>query len=117
LIGMFPRQWLAFLMLAVAGIGRTVADVSGRTLLQRIVPDEVLSRVFGALEGLGMAGLAVGSIAVPGLVIAIGTRWGLIVIGAFLPVVVVLTDSRLMRLEAGVRVAEREIRLARSVAF
>jgi hypothetical protein len=45
LIGADPRTAAAFALLAVAGAGRTVIDVAGRTLLQRIAPVDLLCRV------------------------------------------------------------------------
>jgi MFS family permease len=74
-----------------AGAGRSLAYVAGSTLLQRIAPEEVLARVFGVLEGLGMFALAAGSIAASGLVEALGIRWALVALGAFMPLVTLVS--------------------------
>ena len=89
-IGLFPSRILAPVFLGVAGAGRPLIDVAGRTLLQRVVPDRVLSRVFGVLEGLYMAGLALGLAVTPILFALLGERVTFIVAGAFLPVVFLL---------------------------
>ena len=64
---------LVVTLIAVAGGGRAVLAVSANTLLQRVVPAQLVGRVFGIVEGLSMAGLAAGSLLTPLLV---GVRRG-----------------------------------------
>jgi MFS family permease len=84
-IAALPSTAAAFLLLAAAGIGRTLLDVAGRTLLQRVSPPDALARVFGLLEGVSMAGLAVGSIAASGFVALAGGRGAFVCLAALLP--------------------------------
>jgi hypothetical protein len=84
-IGAAPSRLAAFGLLAVAGLGRTVLDVAGRTLLQRVAPPERLARVFGLLEAVSMAGLAVGSALAPVFVGLAGARGAFVCLAAVLP--------------------------------
>ena len=77
----------AIVFLIACGAGRTFFDVAARTLLQRSVPDEMLSRVFGVQEALVMLGLAAGAAAAPLLIAGFGSRGALVVAGALLPAV------------------------------
>jgi MFS family permease len=98
---MAPSSFLvtALLLLAVVGAANSIVDVSSFTLLQRIVPDELLTRVFGATWGLAMGGVAFGSIFAPAVVSLLGPRAALVVVGMILPVLAFLAWSRLMALD------------------
>lgn len=114
-IGLFPTRVLAPVFVGVAGAGRPLIDVAGRTLLQRVVPDRVLSRVFGVVEGLYMAGLALGLAVTPILFAVLGERATFIVVGAFLPMVFLLASGRLSEIDSSVAVPEVRISLLRSL--
>jgi MFS family permease len=100
LIGVWPEPVVAFMLLGLLGVGNTLVDVAGVTLLQRAVPDAVLARVFGVLESLTWGTIALGSIAASGLVEALGGRGALVVVGALLPLLTVLAWRQLSSLDA-----------------
>jgi hypothetical protein len=101
------------LLLALVGTANSLVEVSGLTLLQRTVPDEVLGRVFGVLETVGLGSVGVGSLVGSLLVTGLGTRWALAGAGSFLAVVGVTTWSRLRALE--VEAPRRELELLRGI--
>jgi len=92
--------WAAFALLAVSGAGKALFDVAGRTLLQRAVRAEVLSRIFGVQEALMMAGIAVGAIAAPAAVAAFGPRGAFLIAGIALPITGLLAWFWIRRLDA-----------------
>jgi MFS family permease len=98
-VAIAPSALGAPVLFAIAGAGRSIADIAGRTLLQRVAPNEVLTRVFGVLEGLAMVALALGSAGAGALVEAFGERTALLVAGAFVPLVVVLLSRRLLAID------------------
>jgi MFS family permease len=114
LIGVFPETVPALLFLALVGLGNTLVDVSAFTLLQRAVPDEVLARVFGAVQGLWVATIGIGAILAPLLIAALDVRGALIATGALLPILATLLRRRLSELDA-VPVPERELALLRGI--
>ena len=117
LIGVWPYPAVAIGAMVLLGIGNTLVDVSGMTLLQRSVPDEVLARVFGVLETVFLATVALGAIVAPAIVHALGSRKALLVTGAFLPVVIALTWRKLTALDRSARAPEREVALLRGIAL
>jgi MFS family permease len=98
-VGVAPSATTAPVLIAIGGAGRSVAYVAGQTLLQRIAPDEVLARVFGVLEGLAMLALALGSVGASALVEAFGIETALIVVGASVPLGVLLVAGPLLSID------------------
>ena len=92
----------AIFLLAVVGAANSVEDVAVFTLLQRIVPDEILTRVLGIVWALAMGGVALGSIAAPALVQIIGARAAFVVIGSILPMLILVSYRRLVEIDRAV---------------
>ncbi|MGH2446849.1 MAG: MFS transporter [Candidatus Limnocylindria bacterium] len=114
-IGLLPQTIVAFVLVGVVGAANASLDVSGFTLLQRCVPNEVRGRVFGALESVAAIGLAAGAAVVPALVAGIGLEAALIVVGAVLPVLAIVTYPMLRRADDAAIVPHRELDLLRRV--
>jgi MFS family permease len=116
LIGVFPHAALALILFGCVGIGNTLVDVAGTTLLQRSAPDAVLARVFGVLESLIVGSIGIGALVAPFIVHALGIRWALVAVGAFLPAVVAVTWRRLVAIDV-VSPAPAGLDLLRGVPF
>lgn len=102
-------------LIVTTGIGLATCDVLGRTILQRVTPDRVLARVFGALEGLALAGLAVGSILAPVMVLAVGVHGALVVAGFLLPLGIATSWLGLRAMDRHALVPWRALDLLRAV--
>jgi hypothetical protein len=104
---------IAAVLLAVTGIGVAITDIAGRTMLQRVAEDRLLARLLGALEGLDMAELAVGSLLVPFVAGWTSIAVAVVVAGLLLPLAVGVAWIRLGSVEARVRVPTRELAILR----
>jgi len=114
LVAIWPNQAFVLVLLAVVGIGNTIVDVSGMTLLQRSAPDDVLARVFGVLESVLLLTGALGAIAAPLLLNWLGTRGALIVAGSLLPLVVIPAWPRLNAIDRATEVPVERLELLRA---
>jgi MFS family permease len=99
LIPAWPRVAVAFLLLAVVGAANSVEDVAVFTLLQRVIPDDVLTRVLGIVWGLAMGAIAIGSVAATGIVALVGSRAAFVVVGAILPLTTLIVWRQLVRID------------------
>jgi MFS family permease len=113
--GLYPVMAIGVLCLFAHGIANPVADVAVITLLQRLVPGEVLGRVFGVVEGLYFGPFGVGTIVAAMLINWVGARWALGLCGAALPVLVFLCMPALRRIDEATGVPERQIALLRAI--
>ncbi len=110
-----PGALAALALLAVAGGSRATFDVAGRTLLQRVARPDLLSRVFGVLEGVQMGALAIGSILAPLLVWIGGLPLAFGVVAALLPLFALAAGRSLLDIDRHATVPVVEIALLRSV--
>ena len=97
------------------GLGNTIVDVAGMTLLQRSADDEVLGRVFGILESLVLLTIALGALAAPGVLALLGVKTTLVVVGLFLPVLLVPVWPLLRRVDEAARVPTEALALLRAI--
>jgi hypothetical protein len=94
------------LCLVVVGTANAVEDVSLFTLIQRSCPHELLASVLGALWGLDMMAVALGSIAAPAIDAAFGARAALLLVGLILPVLALVSSRSLSRTDKTLRPVE-----------
>ena len=104
-------------LLAAVGAANSVLDVSGFTLLQRTVPDDVLTRVLGVTWGLAMGATAIGSFVAPAVIGLIGVKPSFLVVGAILPVLVLVTHRHLLGIDSDVAPASQIALIERVALF
>jgi MFS family permease len=114
-IAVWPTVAVAVAALVVSGIGNAELDVSGFTLMQRLVDDRVLGRVFGVFYVGVLATVGIGSIVAPLAIDALGIRGAVAASGALLPVIAVVLYRRIARVDERASVPEAELDLIRSV--
>jgi len=115
LIGAWPNPILTFSMMVVIGIGNSVGDVAGMTTLQRIVPDRVLARVLGVLDGLVLGCIGLGGIVAPVLIRWLGSRGAYAATGLALTSFVIATWPMLRKIDAATLIPEHELALLRRI--
>ncbi len=113
--GLLPMPLVVGGLLLLAGAGRTVMDVVGRTLLQRSAPDEVLTRVFGVVEGMFMGAFGLGSITTPVLLGLVGPQGAFVIVGLLLPLGALVAWRSLVNIDRAASVPVRELALLRGI--
>jgi MFS family permease len=117
LAGLTESALVAAAVITVCGCGKVVFDVGARTLVQRLLPPRLLTSVFGVQESVMDAGLAIGSLVAPGLVLVAGPSGALVLAGLFLPLLVLATAVPLRRLDRRAVVPRDVADLLRGVPF
>ena len=115
LVAVWPELAPALVLLALVGVGNTLVDVSGITLMQRAAPDAVLGRVFGAFEALVLLSMGIGSLLAPLLVAWLGVRGAMLAAGCLVPVALVPLWRPLTAVDADAHVSAEQLELLRAV--
>jgi hypothetical protein len=110
-----PGSLGAVPLLVAAGAGGAMTAVAAQTLIQRLAGDDVLSRVFGVLQGLMMGATAIGALAVPILIALVGERAAFAVAGLSLPAAFLLLGRAILAGDRLDPIRADELRLLRSV--
>ena len=84
LLGLYPQALAVLAGFAAVGATSILVDVPAYTLIQQATPDAILGRVFGALEGMGVLGTALGAAAAPVLVAVLGLPGAFVAVGVAL---------------------------------
>jgi len=117
LIGVVPHEVAAWALLACVGVGNSLIDLAGFTLLARLAADDVLARVFGVLESLVALSIGVGAVVASVLVDAAGIRTALVLVGLLCPVLAAASWHRLRGLDRSIGVRDDDIGLLHRVAM
>jgi MFS family permease len=99
LVAAWPTITATVICMILLGLANSVVDINAYTILQRITPEGTMARVFGAMESAVIGGMALGALLMPALINSIGLRWGLLVIGAGVSVLVVFGLPGLRRID------------------
>ena len=99
LAAVWPQTAPAFVAMAIIGFANPIVDVNASTILQRLTPDAVLGRVFGALDTGLIAAMALGSVLMPVLIHYTGLRWSLVILALGVTAAVLPAFPRLRRLD------------------
>jgi Na+/melibiose symporter-like transporter len=102
---------VVLLLVAVCGAGKLYYDVASRTFVQRLLPDHLLTAMFGIQEAVTMICIGLGTVAAPTLVAFIGVQGAFVAAGVVLPLAAVAAYRPLRRLDAGTAVPADVLRL------
>lgn len=100
LVTAWPSPTTVFVAVAILGVANPLVDVNLDTIIQRLAPDAVLGRVFGALEACLIATMALGSFLMPVLLNTMSLRASVGVVGGFVALIALPFVPRMRRLDA-----------------
>jgi predicted MFS family arabinose efflux permease len=98
-VTIWPSPVAAFVVMACLGFANPLVDVSVFTVIQRLTPDAVLGRVFGAFETCLIATMAVGAAITPLMLHWWGLRPTLAILGLAIGAVALLGLPRLRAMD------------------
>jgi MFS family permease len=117
LSGALPREPVVVGLMCVIGIGNALVDIGLHTLPARLVPEELLARVFGAKASLTALSSAVGAFVTPFVIGLLGVRGALVVLGLIAPAAATVAWQRLHAIDTTITRRDGEIEVLNRVAM
>jgi MFS family permease len=117
LSGAFPYESAVLGLMCVIGVGNALVDIGLYTLPARLVPEDLLARLFGAKESLTALSVALGSLVTPFAIDLLGIRGGLGALGLVAPALAALTWRRLHAIDASIAHRDDEIEVLNGVGM
>jgi MFS family permease len=117
LSGALPHEPVVLALMCAIGVGNALADIGLYTLPARLVPEELLARVFGGKESLTAMSVALGALIAPPLIDLLGVRGALAVLGLVAPALAALAWRRLRAIDASIAHRDAEIAVLQRVGM
>jgi MFS family permease len=117
LSGALPYEPVVLALMCVIGAGNALVDIGVYTLIPRLVPEELLARVYGAFESLTALTVAIGSLVTPPVIDLLGLRGALAVLGLVAPVLVALAWRRMRAIDASIAHRDEEVEVLNKVGI
>jgi MFS family permease len=117
LSGAFPNQAAVLALMCVIGVGNALVDIGLYTLPARLIPEDLLARVFGAKESLTALSVALGSLVTPVAIDLLGIRGALGALGLVAPALAALAWRRLRAIDASIAHRDKEIEVLNNVGM
>ncbi len=99
-IGLWTEVGVAWVALGLLGLGNALADIFGYSMLNRLFPDHLAGRGWGAFHSVSAASVALGSLCAPLLAATLGLSPAMVVTGTVLALAPLLLWPRLRALDA-----------------
>ncbi len=96
-----PAPAAAVAALVMLGVGYSLVEVAGLTILQRLAHDGVRARAFAVVESSYWLTTGAGAMVAPAVIALAGPRGALALVGAALPTIVLARWAALRRLDPG----------------
>jgi MFS family permease len=116
LLAIAPSEPAALALFALIGVGNALVDVGAFTLIARLAPERVLTRVYGLLECVGGLAVGAGSVLAAFLASQTSVRGSLAIVGAISPALVLLFWFTLRRLDDAMQARDEDLELLQRVA-
>jgi predicted MFS family arabinose efflux permease len=116
-LGATSTPAIAYLALAIVGIGNALEDASAFTLLPRLLGNRKTAPALGALEIVFFVGVSAGSVAAPAISHWLGPRGALMAIGGALATVAIAYLPRFAQIDRTSPAPGPEIALLRNLAM